>query len=360
MGISDKLARKWIYNGVQIERFAAHVQAKLSPIMRRMGQDLIKTLLHGDNLTGFQSRRFKAILKEAKGVIGESYGNMEEIVTKSLSDLYSVQATHATELLDDVLPGLMKPYAVTSEEAAALVSNVMIEGAPSAEWWSRRAEYAMQDFSDNVRMGMVRGETLPEIRDRIMGKQDLRKVRAGSERTVIKAARRGVEALVRTSLHTVAGAAHMAAYEANSDIIKEVQWLATLDTTTCLRCGELDGEKWKLTDHNHPFTPLHWACRCILLPITKSFEELFAEVGEDTGRGRALDALTPGERASMNGQVAESLTYENWLAGESVDVQRDVLGAGRFDLWSKGKLGLSDMLDQRGNPIPLTRLRSKS
>jgi hypothetical protein len=59
----------------------------------------------------------------------------------------------------------------------------------------------------------------------------------------------------------------------------------------------------------------------------------------------------------MDGQVAQTLTYEDWLKTKSERFQKEVLGPGKWALWQKGQIGLKDLIDQRGRPLTLEKLK---
>jgi len=86
----------------------------------------------------------------------------------------------------------------------------------------------------------------------------------------------------------------------------------------CLVCGELDGKKFQSTDE--PDLPQHPNCRCLYLPCIKGMEDF-----DDDD-----------ERASADGPVSASMTYEDWLKTQPENVQRDILGPTRFDLYKEG------------------------
>ena len=75
----------------------------------------------------------------------------------------------------------------------------------------------------------------------------------------------------------------------NSDIVKGVELLCVLDEQTCLTCLKLDGTK------NPPELPIHEGCRCVTVPVTKTFKEIGIDVPE----------IPEGDRASAIGPVAE-------------------------------------------------------
>jgi SPP1 gp7 family putative phage head morphogenesis protein len=224
---------------------------------------------------------------------------------------------------------------------------------------------------DTIRQGMLRGETISQLKGRVLGqnlpgvgavgKVDLRKVPVVN-RGPIWAARRNAEALVRTSVLSTANAAHLEAYRANADIMGGIEWLSTLDSRTTTQCRALDGLKWdmdgKPIGHEMPYPgpTAHWGCRSQTLPVTKTWEELARDAGGNTRLARELDKIPQGQRASMGGPVSGDLTYEAWLKDQPLAQQKAILGEGKWKLWSQGKLGFSDMIDQRGNPLSLKQL----
>jgi hypothetical protein len=61
----------------------------------------------------------------------------------------------------------------------------------------------------------------------------------------------------------------------------------------------------------------------------------------------------------MDGQVSSKLGYEGWLKSKPEKFQRDVLGSTKFDLWNKGSLKFTDMVNQSGNALTLAQLNIK-
>jgi hypothetical protein len=51
-----------------------------------------------------------------------------------------------------------------------------------------------------------------------------------------------------------------------------------------------------------------------------------------------------GTRASENGQVPSSQTYEDWLRRQPPDAQDEIVGPARADLFRQGKIGLRDLV----------------
>ena len=142
---------------------------------------------------------------------------------------------------------------------------------------------------------------------------------------------------------------------ANADILAGYQWLATLDSHTCLKCAIRDGLRYTLEFEpiGHSLAwgrgpgKIHRNCRCTFTFVLKSAEQM------------RLNGLKPGMRASMNGQVPADTTYTEWLKGQPASVQDDVLGVIRGRLYRKGQLPIDRFVDNRGQLINLQALREQ-
>ena len=82
------------------------------------------------------------------------------------------------------------------------------------------------------------------------------------------------------------------------DVISGIRFVCSLDERTCLTCLELDGSE------TPPRLPIHKGCRCITVPITKTYRQL----------GLDMDEISSGTRSSAIGQVpAEGGLYRAYL-----------------------------------------------
>jgi len=88
-------------------------------------------------------------------------------------------------------------------------------------------------------------------------------------------------------------------------------------------------------------------CRCVRLPILKSWKAL----------GIDLNEAPPSTRASMDGQVPESLSYASWLKTQDIETQNEVLGVGKATILRKGDITLDKFVDSRNRPLTLAELK---
>lgn len=73
--------------------------------------------------------------------------------------------------------------------------------------------------------------------------------------------------------------------------------------------------------------------------------------------GIPLREIPPSTRASMNGQVPERTTYEEWLRGEPKHVQIEALGKARAEAFRAGT-GLARFVTREGRVLTLDELRA--
>ena len=204
---------------------------------------------------------------------------------------------------------------------------------------SRAAAY------DAIAAGMIEGETVDQLTARLRGEVVKKATwkRIDGKRTYIPGIYQGgaledvttrqATMIARTAVMHVSNAARDQFYKANEDIIKGYQYVATLDLRTCLVCGNDDGRVFA-TDEPRPQLPRHPGDRCLYVPVLKSWQELGVD-GPDLPRST---------RASMDGQVADTITFSDRLKSASKAQRVEMLGKARAQLYEQG-VPLSAMVE---------------
>jgi len=351
MGALDAaLAAILIAHSVDIARLDANEKAKVLDLLKRLESDLTK-LLSVQVLSEMGKQSTNAVLREVTALIQGAYTEAAITTQETLAGLAEVQSTATVQALESVLnitigPG-SKPTAGYLEK---LASNVLIEGAPSAQWWSKQAGDTAFRFSQAVRTGLAAGETNQQIIARVAGTKDVP--------GVMDIARKNAAALVQTSVQTVANEARLATFRKNADITNGVRYLATLDSHTCSACGVRDGLTWDLDGkplegNDLPFAapPIHFNCRCTTIAVLKPMSEISG--------GTLPDLPNNGMRASTDGPVKATVNFSDWFAGRTESQQAEQFGAGKAAMYRAGKISLRDMLDQKGNTLTLDALRKR-
>lgn len=340
MSVSDQLLDLTIIRQLLLERVVAGQSVQLNKQLNDIAAALEKQL-KGKELSEYQGRRLDKAIAELKAIV--------RINPPDLADLGTAEAQFFVDAMASVGIEAALPSAAAINDISR---SALIQGATIGDWFSRLNENTRFDLERTIKNGVSLGLTNSQIAKTLIGTGD-----KGGE--PIAKSRRDAMAITRTAVQTVAKDARLASLEANSDIIKEVQWVSTLDSRTSDICIVRSGKLWTYPDfkpvnHSIPWNggpPAHWNCRSTFIPITKSFEEL-------TG-GKIKDTVEPSTRASMDGTVAGDLTFDQFLRGKPPEFADEMLGNGRAELWRSGKITLNQLLDQRGNPLTLAELRSR-
>lgn len=351
MAVSDLIADETIAHTINLMRFDAGERRSVLRLMRTLEDDLSFALLKS-GITQFQKRRLNALQKLVEAIIESAYGQITDQMWADMQGLASAEGRQAVRAINDSVRVELASVYLAPATVREIAKNTLIEGAPSAIWWGRQSKALQRRFMDQVRMGLLQGQTIPQMSRAI-------------RENVYPWNRRNADALVRTSVQSVANSVRLRTYEVNSSVVKGVQALVTLDSRTTRLCMSRSGMAWSLdgdplpgTKTDIPFPgppPWHWNCRTTLSAVLKSWDEL--------GSSKKVREIDPGTRASMDGQVARDLTYEEWLKIKDAaepGFAREKLGPGRYDLWKKGKLTLRDLVDQSGNELTLEQLLDKT
>lgn len=325
-------------NALELQRLAAHEAAESEALLRELEAEL-RQMLNSRTLSDASKREIAALIKQAEGAINAKYVTVGSTLdTHGLIVLVSERTVEAMQSLGAIRP--------TAETLASLSKTVLIEGAPTADWWERQAEDTAFKFAAQVRQGVINGETNERIVQRIVG------VRA--EPGIMEIARRNARALVHSSVMSAANDARLATYRKNSRLIAGVRWLATLDGHTCARCAALDGQAWDLdgaklagTEVEFQAPPIHWNDRCVLSPVPRSFRDLGISTGEPE----------VGQRASSLGPVSGSTTFQQFFSRLSRAQQDAMFGRTRADLMRRGKITVRDLVNGKGRELSLAELQ---
>lgn len=357
-GANEVIADLFTRHAVDLLRLEAGERREIRRILSGLESELVAQIAKidpaGPARDSYKARRLERLLEQVRDTIRASYRQASATLRQELIELADIEAEFVTRAINQGVRFDMATASFTRQQLRALVDGVLVQGAPVAEWWSRQAGDVLQRFTDEMRLGISQGQTTAQL---------IRRVRGGTENGepvvgFLQTSRRHAEGLVRSATQAVAERARQVTYEANDDVIAAVVWTSTLDARTSPMCMVRDGLRYtvkgkKPIGHDVPWGGgpgnLHWGCRSSSRPETKSWRDL----------GIDADDLPPQTRASMDGQVAADMTFEQWLAKKPAAQQDAILGAGRADLWRSGKITFRDLLDGNGRELSLDELRAR-
>lgn len=328
MGISDDIADDAIMRSVRSIRAGNAIWKDILKILKKTERELVQKLEEIGGTRSFQSSRAERMLREIRRIIDGGAVQFYDRLRVDGETLAGLEAKAAAKSLRKRLsigyeftipaPRLIKAIAVEKPFEGAILKDHLSK-------WSADQIFRMQG---QLRTGLVQGETVEKLQRRL---RSIASVSIDDART-----------LTRTYAAHVTSAARAETYQQNADVIDGEVWTATLDDRTCPICGALDNKRFPLG--KGPTAPVHMNCRCVRVPIIKGREKLIK-----------AGLLKEGTRASIDGQVPESLSFEEWLKRQPEARQKSVLGAKRLALWKKGTK-LSKFVNDENQIIPLAEL----
>lgn len=341
--LADRIVRHQTY----IQRFGSGTTARVIGLLNRSDADIVQQIERRATRIadrGFDSgpettKRLNNLLGEVRSINRAAYQAAGRELTDQLRNLADYESDWQTGALESALQDIVSLRRVPTRLVVAAATSRPFQGRLLKEWLDGLEASRAARIRDAIRLGLVQGQTVQQMVRRIRG------TRAASYADgLLEIDRRGAATVVRTAVNHTANVARQATWEENADLISGVQWHSTLDGRTCPVCGGLDGKVFPLKSGPRP--PEHHGCRCTTVPITKSWREL----------GLDIDDISPGTRASMDGQVPASLTYGQWLQRQSNAFQDEVLGKGKAELFRSG-IPIERFTDRSGNELSLKQLR---
>lgn len=374
-GINDQLANLVLKQAVRVRQFSGVINLQVQGNLVELERDLARQIDDADlaaTRTSRQELRLKELRADVNKSITTTYVNNNATLNSGLMDIAVLQQTAFVVGANKIFTADIIGVTMTNQELRVLTRGPIVLGHPARAHWLKQSQNLRFKFVGEMRLGIAGGETNDQLVDRIIG------TKTGQKKTVeingvkkrvpvrtngiMDVSRREATSLVRTSAQSVSNTVLGETYRGNSDVIKGIAVLVTLDGRTTKICMSLSGGVWDIqTGEPLPESavtidypgepPYHFQCRTVASPVTKSWEELGSKTKTK------IDTAPTSARASMNGEVPGKLTYESWLTMQPKKFQVDQLGRGRWELWDKGKINLNQLTDNTLRPLTLVELK---
>jgi hypothetical protein len=355
--VNEILQDEHIAHAVSLEKYKLGVVRRIIAQLNRSDASLSAALteaLERMPAESFTVERLELLLDEVRAVNAQAYDQVFTALEADLQELAGYEVNRQQTLFQQALPEpvlLRFPLvSISSEQAYAAAMSRPFQGRLLRDWGKQVGVERMVKVRNAIRSGYLEGRTTDQIIRSIRGTRA-----AGYADGFLERPRKDLAAVVQTAVSHTAATAREQFNVANSEILKAEDWLSTLDTKTSTDCiirDKLSYEigTYKPIGHKVPWLQgpgrIHFCCRSTSTPRTKSWREL----------GIPIDEMTPGQRASMDGQVPGDTTYGAWLARQS-DVRKiQVLGPMRYQLYKDGK-SLEDFYSPTGEWLTLEQIK---
>lgn len=350
---NERLRDYWILHAHYLERLAEREAQSvrrflrnevLPDLMQQLQTRLERIAASAVDRSIWKTQRLQKTLDAIADLVDEGIAVAKERSVESMLELADYEVRWQIGASQRALPSALelefdRPAKSLLRE---LVRDRPIVGQTLEGWWDKLSLDTADRLQREVRTGLAEGQSIDEIARRIRGTAQLKGTDGAFEITM-----RQAQTITRTASITTSAAAREATFKANPDTYKRVYWDATLDTRTCKSCAALDRKTFAIGEGPRP--ALHPACRCTIGGVMKSWREMGLNI-------REFDEST---RSSMDGQVPESMTYEEWLRRSSRARVEEALGPARAKLFINGELRLERMVDQSGRPLTLAQIAQR-
>lgn len=349
--VNAQLADRSAAHAIDLLRFDSDARSRVLAYLRslesRLAAQLSDANLSG-GMTEFRRARAETLLRQVRETIAEAFADMADAADAVLRGLAKVESATAMAGVGKLLVATrFELNILTPAQLSSIVDSTLIQGAPSRAWWQAQAGDLLERFSTAIREGVGLGETNDElvrrVRGRATGKRHTYELN-GKRYTYVEfrgglmdTSTRNAEALVRTSVQTIAGQTRRDTFEENQDVVKGVVQVSTFDTHTTVTCRARAAKAWSLPDyqpidHNIVYAggvPLHWGCLpgdCLVTPRGR-----VSAASKRRFEGDLFILRTAGNRELACTPNHPILTARGWLPARSLRVGDHVVcdGSGK-------------------------------
>lgn len=299
----------------------AHILQAIQPHLDTLYRDMQTKLADGENIPLnwlYEANRLKSI----QAMINNQMSHYAALTQMTVGQLqhdgvqFGTQAAQA-QMQATVPAGVRWSFGVPSPHAIAALVGATQKGSPLADLFTGFGEEAAAKVAGVLTRGVTLGQNPRTI--------------AKDVQDALNISRNRALVLARNELNRAYRGSQLANYRANSDTISQWRWTCDKSPRTCPACLAMDGSLHDLDEE----MAAHVACRCVPLPVTKSWADILGSLDIDTSMI---------EETSIDIQSGS-----DWLDQQPEAVQKQVLGA-KYDGWSAGDFTLSDIVGTSHDP----------
>lgn len=327
--VNEAVRNNTIRAHIDVQRYGQSVVLDVQKLLTAADIDLLNQLIAridaGKEGT-WTTNRLTKVLNDLSAINETTYGKAADLMQGVRQDIAQHTAETTLTSLQTAIPAevasMISFTMPTTAQLVAMVNTAPIRVGDNGallleEIFKTLSSGKIDLIRQEVRMGMVEGESIQSIVKRLIGTKS-----SGYSDGVLSAPRRHATNMVRTIVNSTSNQAADLVYKENQDLIKMLRWVSTLDGRTSPICRARDGLQFPINSGPRP--PAHVSCRSFMIAVIKGWKEM------------GLKDPPEGTRSSLNGEVPGNMTYQEWLRTQPVASQRDILGPTRYEMFKKG------------------------
>jgi len=181
--VNERIADEIRRHAISLARYSEHERQSIFRMLNRLFGQLRNDLQDSDITTGrtrYQRRRLELLFKQVRSTIATGYEGIGKRSEAGLKSLAEIEGEWAVSMLNKSLGvKFLTMTPATAEQLGTIASDVLIEGAPSSEWWSRQSEKLLNNFKDQMSQGWTGAQPPDQIMKRLTGGRAEARPRAG-------------------------------------------------------------------------------------------------------------------------------------------------------------------------------------
>ena len=192
---NEELLDATVRHQIVVLRFSDRMATDAARLLEASDRELVAMLQ--TELTEFAEARLNAMLIEVRRLRAAAIQAVDADVRPDLDGLSQVEATWEAGAMGAAIPVDIALNTVSPAALRAVVASP-INGIPLQGWWDRLAASDAQRIEQQLRLGILQGETTDQIVRRIRGTKA-----AGYSDGVLAITKRDAETVVRTAANYV-------------------------------------------------------------------------------------------------------------------------------------------------------------
>jgi SPP1 gp7 family putative phage head morphogenesis protein len=369
---------------IAVRRFTAMQIKELLAVIEKADIEISKKLRNFlPGVKSYESARLQDLLDDIKVARKELMKQVNKNITETLTGFIKSEADFENRAIDLALNvaivSTSVPLSVLKEVVFKKPFSVSQVGAQNLKGWlDQMALTDVENITNAIKLGVINGESINTIVSRVVGSRD-----NDFDNGALAITRRNLDTIVRTAINHATNSAREEIWKENEDIIDGLRWTSTLDGRTSAICRSRDGHIAPVGNKEVPVgskklnpvdarPPAHPRCRSVMVAVFNGLGVIgkrpFVADGR-TANQREIDFQAEAKLAGVPlreykkmwadrnvGRVTESVTYEEWLRGQSQKFKEEVLGKTKAKLFNTGKIKLNEFVDVRGKEMTLEQL----
>ena len=306
--------------------------------------------LAGRDLTKFSRSRLDRLLKSVKADLKVLAGEFTDFVAQDSIDLAKYERDFEIKSLDKVAEYEWAVPTVAQLKTAIFNNPLTISGVGQGEllkpFIRDLTTRQLNEIAGAINAGYYEGATTNQILQIIRGTRA-----ANFQDGILARTNRNAKTIVRTALQHSAQQARQEVWNNNSDIVKRVKWVSTLDSRTSPQCRTLDGTTFPINKGPRP--PIHINCRSTTVAVLDDRYDFLREGAQRASRDPSTGQIK---------RVDSNETYYSWLKKQPKYFQESVLGKSRTALLRRGNLSAERFaklqLNKNFEPLTLDEMKA--